>query len=87
MLYFIFIVYSFLAGILSFLLFGDQFFAVIIFLIFSELFVYFLYILSKRIWSLKDRLLFTIFYFLGYFVIPLLYNNYAYDDTLLVYNT
>jgi hypothetical protein len=79
MLYILYSLYSILSGIVSFSIFKDDILSVIIFLFFTEIFIYLLFNISKSNWLLRERIIFIILYFIGYFIQFLLYDEYRLD--------
>ena len=74
MLYSLYILYSFFAGILSFYIFEEDVFSMFLFLLLFEITVFIIYNLIGYYWSIKDRTIFTISYLFGYVIFLLLYD-------------
>lgn len=80
MLYSLYFLYSFLAGILSFFIFNTDVLSMFLFLILFEIFIFIACDMTGRYWTLKDRLIFTISYLFGYVIVFAMYDNYIYEN-------
>ena len=73
-------IYSFLAGVVAYVIFTTDLLTVILFLIVFEIFVYLAYLIYGTVWAFPQRLNFNIFFFLGYFSLFLTYSHLDYND-------
>jgi len=73
-------IYSFIAGVVAYIIFRTDLLTVILFLIVFETLVYLLYLIYGTIWAFPQRLNFNIFFFLGYFSLFLAYSHLDNDD-------
>ena len=76
MFYFIFSLYSYLAGIFAYYFFQESLFHVLIFLLLFEMLIYLIYRGLRKDWTIAERLFFAVFYLFGYFTLYVLYNSY-----------
>lgn len=77
-MYILYFIYSFLVGVAGFLVFKTELIFLLLTLIVFEMFIYLVYLNFKMVWSVEERLSFNIFFFLGYFSLYLLYEDF--DD-------
>lgn len=77
----IILTYSFILGLLSYVVFRREVWIMILFFLFFEISVYSLYNYYEIAWSPPRRISFISVFFLGYFIPFLIYgDNYRHDD-------
>ena len=69
MLNFLYSIYSIAGGIFAYLLFYNDIIRALLFLLIIEFIIYLYYVKKNMYWNFKQRFIFSVFYFLGYFSI------------------
>ena len=77
-MYILYFIYSFLVGVAGFVIFKTELIFLLLTLLVFEMFVYLVYLNFNMSWSVEERLSFNLFFFLGYFSLYILYENF--DD-------